>query len=313
MKTAFAFHALVLTCLFALAYTPVLAARTEISIVQSAAPDPIKDATVNLYCRLKSGKKIFSSSGSGIFISDRGIILTNAHVAQFFLLAAQKGRVSGWCSVRTGSPAKERYTATVLYFPTIWIEENASELAKSKPRGTGENDFALLYVTGATKGTLPTTFPALPIDAARSIADASPVTIAGYPTEDLDFDEIRNKLTLVTASSTVISSGAYTRTPLADAITLAPSAAGSPGVSGGSVVDSSGWVVGMATSKSTAKNDRTLRAITPSYINRTLVAYTGSPLSTFLSGDLARRASTTEATITPALLKTITSGLLKKK
>src|SRR5688500_2914917 len=86
-----------------------LAAHKEKAAKAAAlkAPDPIKDATVNLYCRLKAGKRTVSSSGSGIMIDERGIILTNAHVAQYFLLAGEKGRVTGWCSVRTGSPAKE--------------------------------------------------------------------------------------------------------------------------------------------------------------------------------------------------------------
>lgn len=276
--------------------------------------NPVEGATVNLYCRLRSGRKIFSSSGSGVFISDRGVILTNAHVAQYFLLAEKEGRVTGRCSVRTGSPAKERYVASAIYFPSVWAEQNAAELSKSKPKGTGENDFALLYITATKKkGVLPVKFPALTIDLSNSTTDQEAVTIAGYPSEKLDFDGVRNKLAMVTASSTITNTRSLGGNQSMDVLTLAPSAAGGAGVSGGPIIDGAGEVIGIVTSKSTAKDDRTLRAITLPYIDRTIQSQANISLSALLVGDFKAQANSVYAIPSPEIIKIIAKGLLGKK
>jgi S1-C subfamily serine protease len=276
---------------------------------KAPAPDSVTDATVNLYCRLKAGKKTYSASGSGVFVGDRGVILTNAHVAQYFLLAEDKGAVRGWCSVRTGSPAKDRYTAAVLYIPPTWAAENASALKKRQPKGSGENDFALLYVTGAKKGTLPASFPALSVEQAAAVGEA--VTLAGYPTEKLDFDQIRAKLKLVQADSTITDIGGYT-TGASDVLTIASSKAGSQGVSGGPVANAADKLLGIVTTKSTKKDDRTVRAISVSYIARSIELQTGFPFSSFLTGDFASRAFITLALLPSDTIDTIRSGFLKK-
>src|SRR3989344_56515 len=138
-------------------YTLLLISILVLGAVPAHA-STVEDATVNLYCRLKSGKTVYGTSGSGVFISDRGVILTNAHVAQYFLLAKDTLRVKGECWVRIGSPAKATYTASVLYLSPSWIDANAAGLKKKQPTGTGEGDFALLYVTGAKSGTIPAQF-----------------------------------------------------------------------------------------------------------------------------------------------------------
>ncbi len=305
--------AIFLISLFTLTTDTTFAAYARRDTTSVTPVDPIKDATVNLYCRLKAGKKTFSSSGTGVFISDRGVILTNAHVAQYFLLPEKKGRVTGRCTVRMGSPAKEQYTASVLYFPPTWAKENESELRKSAPKGTGKNDFALLYVTDAKKGTLPERFPVLPIDTTGNTAPHEAVTVTGYPTEGLDFDEIRKELALLTASSTVINTYGFQRNR-PDVLTLAPSAAGSSGVSGGPVVDThDGNVLGIVTSKSAAKDDRTLRAITLSYIDRVVQSETGLPLQALFAGDLQMRADHAEKNLSPDVIKIIRNSLLKKR
>ena len=303
---------LILVCSFAFAGNSALAAHSQ-KETGTATADPVKDATVNLYCRIKAGKKILGTTGSGVFISDRGIILTNAHVAQFFLLDEEKGRVTARCSVRAGSPAKERYTASVLYFPPDWVRQNASELGKNKPKGTGKDDFALLSVTGSKKGMRPERFPVLPIDLAANLQEEAPVTIAGYPAEKLDFDGVRTKLAIVTASSTVTNIQNFGQSTSADILTIAPSDAGSSGISGGPIINNAGEVIGIVTSKGAKDNDRTLRAITLSYIDRTIRTQTILPLRDFLSGDSDALAKQTSASRSPDILKTIVSALLKKK
>lgn len=303
----------VFVCLFVFTAPTALAASSKKVAIEETieAPDILKNATVNLYCRLKSGKKTFSSSGSGVLISDRGVILTNAHVAQYFLLPAEKGKITGWCSVRTGSPAKETYTASVLYLPSVWVEDNAAELKKKVPKGSGKNDFALLYITGVKKGALSEKFPALPLGFEST--EQSAVTILGYPTEKLSFDKVRSKLGLVAASSTITNIQSFDRNGLADVIALASSAAGSNGVSGGPVVDEQGDVIGIVSTKSVAKDSRALRAITLSYINRAIVSQTHLPLNALLSGDLKARVEITKTQLSGELLKIISNGLLKKK
>src|SRR3989344_8619427 len=72
-------------------------------------------ALVNILCTSRTG--INGISGSGIIVDSRGVILTNAHVGQYFLLRDYINPGNITCTVRIGSPAQERYTATLLYLP----------------------------------------------------------------------------------------------------------------------------------------------------------------------------------------------------
>ncbi len=302
------------TCLFALTSDTALAKRIgKTTVVLGASEKSLtKDATVNLYCRVKARGKTFSVSGSGVVISERGVILTNAHVAQVFLLANAPGRAAARCSVRTGSPATEHYTASLLYLPKIWVEENNSTYSKQKPPRVGENDFALLYITNTEKGTLPERFPFLPINVTTPTAEQGAISIAGYPTEGLDFNKIQRALMAIVASSSVTNIQSY-QEKKPDILTLTPSAAGSPGVSGGPIINTTGEVVGIVTSKSAEKNNRTLRGITLSYIDRVIYSTEQTSLITLLAENFAHRASTTQALFPPQTIKRIETSLFKKK
>ncbi len=276
--------------------------------VAYAAPAPLTDATVNLYCQFKTGNKTLSSSGSGVFVSERGIILTNAHVAKHFLLQGTEGKTTGTCSVRTGSPAKAAYTAAVLYISPQWLASSAT-----KTSGTGEHDFALLYITGATKGSIPSSFPKLPLKLFSDARENETVRIAGYPTEKLNFKQVQNKLHYTIATSSITSLRTFTTSPYVDVVNIAPSAAGSAGISGGPVINEASEVIGIATALSSSKKDRTLRAITIPYIDRVVQSETGLPLNLILWGNLPARASTTAASIPTDTIKTLRTSLFKKK
>lgn len=290
--------------------SPALAASKQ-KVTEEKPATALEQATVNLYCRLKAGKTTVSSTGTGVLIHEKGVILTNAHVAQYFFLAQEKGRVTGWCSVRTGSPAKEMYTAEVLYFPPTWLEANVTNISKSKPKGTGENDFALLYVTGAKKGALPEKFPALSLNTTGLVKDTT-INFAGYPTGDLNFSGIRNKLVQVMGSSTVATIHSF-GTNQTDVLTLAPTTVGTDGFSGGPMTTNSDNVAGIITSKSATKGQEILRGITTGYIDRAIQAQTGISLTTMLTESTAIRAAATKLLIPEDTLKALAEGLRKKK
>jgi hypothetical protein len=140
-----------------------------------------------------------SISGSGVMVDPKGIILTNAHIAQYFLLT-NRG-VS--CTIRTGSPAVDAYQAALMYISPTWVYANADLLTKDAPTGTGQYDFGFLAVTGgAASHTLPGWFPYVPFtpDSTRS---GSPVTIGSYGAQTLGFDQIQTSLFPTIVSSSV--------------------------------------------------------------------------------------------------------------
>lgn len=251
----------------------------------SAFATTVEDATVNLYCRIKASGRTYSTTGSGVFVHESGIILTNAHVAQYFLFSTSTKSTKAECKVRTGSPAKDKYTASLLYLSPAWAQATVDETTKKQPRkGTGESDFALLKVIGATKGKLPAKFPAISIVQIPALAEGQKVTIAGYPAEDLSFKEMQRKLKYATASSSITAIQAFAR-PNQDLLTLAATPLSASGVSGGPVARDSGVLIGIAVTlaEKTSKDRRSLRAITLSYIDRALKSETGFPLQIVVS------------------------------
>lgn len=294
-----------------LAFLPSLTLAAPVSIQNETSKlvtfneDKLLDATVNLYCRVKVGNKEVSTTGTGVIIDSRGIILTNAHVAQYFLLNGEDTKLKTECSVRVGSPAKEKYQAEVLYISKEWLKDNAKKSVKSLSKGTGENDFALLRIKAAKNGKLPAQFSAMSWNSAAQVKKGDAVTVAGYPTGSLKYKEVKNKLEVRTASTTVTGLQTFAANTI-DLMTLSRSILASSGVSGGPVVSSTG-LAGIVVTRSTSKSKEgaSLRAIIMGYIDRAITKETGFPLNFIYTTDLAQLAAKTKADISKDTLSAI--------
>lgn len=267
----------------------------------TSTSERVTSALVNIFCTYRENKRMHATTGSGVFIDSRGVILTNAHVAQFLLLT--ETREGAQCTVRQGTPAVARYTADLLYISPEWIHINAALIDVEAPTGTGERDYALLFVNSALSGVMPTSFPALNFNAAflkkENMGDA--VLAAGYPAKIFGTEGPRAELTPRVAPTSI--SNIYTfKKGGADVLALGNSVVGEVGSSGGPVVSASGELIGLIVTKGSVKDGpRSLRAITVAYINQTIQEETGFDLRTTLEGNIVRRSSIFKQALLPFL------------
>lgn len=264
----------------------------------------VADAIVNIFCTLRMKNLVRATSGSGVFISENGVILTNAHVAQFLLLAEPSRGITTKCTIRTGNPAVAKYYADLLYIPPLWVEENAKQLHTENPTGTGERDYALLYVTQAVSGKLPTSFPALSttVEPFGKKSKNQVVIAAGFPAEIIKTEGLKALLTATIATTTITELFTYTKDNV-DLVGIAPSAVGEQGSSGGPIVSLSNTVIALITTRGNETTDgvKSLRAITLPYIDRTIREETHVGLVDTISGNLRERARIFRDTMTPML------------
>ncbi|PCI29230.1 hypothetical protein COB52_02775 [Candidatus Kaiserbacteria bacterium] len=241
-------------------------------------------AIVNILCNGLQGSPVGGATGSGVIIDPSGIILTNAHVAQYVLLQENPAaRVS--CVIRIGAPAKARYTTKVIAFPDAWIQEHAKDIKVELATGTGEHDWALLYITGRTDGSeKPKTYPYVPFDARMGVAQTGdPVLLSGYPAGFLGGVTLQRDLWPV---STIVSiQKVFTFvTSTIDIISLGGNIIAQGGSSGGGVINQWGYLVGIIVTSSVADvtADRDLRAVTLSHISTSFSRETGKGLFQYL-------------------------------
>ncbi|NCN11986.1 trypsin-like peptidase domain-containing protein [Candidatus Kaiserbacteria bacterium] len=271
----------------------------------STTDEPL-EAIVNIFCTLTTDDYIRTTTGTGFFIDPDGVIMTNAHVAQFLLFEATEEIGDTDCTIRSGNPAAPQYHAELLYIPPSWIQQNATVMSAEVPMGTGERDYALLYVSKRVDGApLPAYFPALSFNAKLlplSIR-GSTITAAGYPATALLTNGPNADLIPQKATSTI--SELYTfGSNYADVLSISGSVVGAEGASGGPVLNQDGDVIGVIVTRGDDSTDGagSLRAISLSHIERTLMQETGFSLAQNLSGNLPYRANIFAKTLSPFLL-----------
>src|SRR3989344_171008 len=273
----------------------------------------LRAALVNIICYVPPGSGLRSISGSGVIIDAKGIILTNAHIAQYFLLADHG--VS--CVIRSGNPATNKYTAALMYISPPWVRANSGVLTETMPGGTGEHDFALLAITksagggsasGGSTTVLPSSFPYVALAIAPPLP-GTPVVIASYGAQFLESNQIQSNLfpTVVFGSVKDVFTFAVNTV---DVLALGGSAAAQEGSSGGGVVATNNTLVGTITTSTVtgATATRSLSAITASYIRADYAGDTGQPIDLLLAQSPAAAVANFAPQI-PALESILTAQL----
>lgn len=273
------------------------------SIDPETAPATALDALVNIFCSYQTDEYTKTTTGTGFFIDTDGIILTNAHVAQFLLLEGLVGEAQ--CIIRTGNPAVASYEADLLYISPAWIRDNAALINAAAPKGTGERDYALLYVTsGLDNKPMPSKFAALPFAQEPLTLDSveADVFATGYPAESMLENGVDSPLIPKQATTTIGELMTF-GSNLVDIFSIRGTAIGEHGSSGGPVVDVHGDAIGIISTKGddTAFGEGSLRALSLSYIDRTIKQETGFSLRQNLGGNLPYRAKLFKETIVPFL------------
>lgn len=250
-----------------------------------------RPAIVNILCTTQNGGDFKPLSGSGVFINNRGVILTNAHIGQYFLLRDYGVKNYITCVARQGSPASPTFLIEPLYVSKKWIEENKQTIKQEDPTGTGENDFAILRAVGKPDGQpLPQSFPYLEANINPELVLRSlPMLIIAYPAGFLGGATIQTSLSLTSSTGVIKELYNFYDKALLDVISVEGNILSQRGSSGGAVINqSTGKLEGIITTSTnnTSTGERVLFAITPGHIDREIKIETGQTLNEFISQDL---------------------------
>ncbi len=270
-------------------------------------------ALVNILCTTQTAGTLYPITASGVIIDSRGVILTNAHVAEYWLLENFSAQNFVECTIRTGSPAYPRYKAELVYVSPTWVQANKGILKQTDPKGTGENDFALLHITESTDGTpLPSVFPFIPPNTREDIDRGEYTALVSYPAGFLGGISILKDLYLTSAITKIADIFTF-KADTVDLISVPGTVISQKGASGGGVFDARGTLIGIISTSSDGDttDTRDLRAITLAYISRALKTETGKDLSQFLATDIATVAHNFQKSWAPTLTKLITDELTK--
>ncbi len=273
--------------------------------------ETVRGAIVNIICTTEGSGPLNPISASGVVIDPRGVIITNAHVGQYFLLKDYPSPGYVDCSIRTGSPARPAYTAELMFLPPSWITANAQKIKQDNPTGNGDHDYALILITGTgnAHSTLPNTFPYLHLSTIEPVAFAE-VLLAGYPAGFLGGITILKDLYAASSVAKVGDLYTFVENTL-DLFSIGGSVVAQQGSSGGAVASRSGELMGLIVTSSDATDtaSRDLRALAATYIRRDFERESGKTLSAYLAGNLTQELELFRIGTAPTLTQSLVNAL----
>lgn len=264
-------------------------------------------AIVNIFCT----GALAPISASGVLIDERGIILTNAHVGQFFLLSEDL-RIRLSCEIRTGAPARATYTAELLAISPDWVTEHAQDITKAHPEGTGEHDWALLSITGRTDGqVLEKSFPSVPVDVRQgAVLLDDEVLLAAYPAGFVG--GVTAQYALYPASTVAVAQKLFTFSEgIVDLVSIGGVIVAQGGSSGGPMINHWGYLTGIITTSSSGESteERDLRAVTTSHIDTSMRSALGYGLPELIAGNPREYAEAFRKNRAPTLADLLVGSL----
>ncbi len=250
-----------------------------------AAGKIARAATMSIICTVTRGTKFAQIVGTGVIVSKEGAVLTNAHVAQFFLL--QNADPNTKCTLESVNFPGESFTADIVYVTPSWIQEHARDILNANALGNGEKDFALLLIRRS--GSSAKTFPFIPLETSGSLQVGTEALLAGYPAGLQTLFPLR-RLLFVAATAPVTAVFGYD-SPQTDVASLGGTLVAGHGASGGPALNEQGNLIGLiySTTDGGTVADRSARIISLSYIARAFAAEKGSSLENFLASDLQQQ------------------------
>ena len=289
--------------------------QAVVPFTPSILDSKVRAALVNILCT-SDGSLLRPISGTGILIDESGIILTNAHIGQYFLLKDYPEKDFLRCIARTGSPAVPAYTLELIYIPEQWVKDNSPQLLAQTPLGTGENDFALLKITGSARKNeiAPDIFPHLEPNTDRSsLSIGKNIEIGAYPADFLGGQSIQQNLYITTTIAAIADYFTFATSTI-DLLSLGGNILAQRGASGGAVTDLDGKLVGLivTTTEGKTTDERDLHAITIGHIDDKLRIYTGKSLEGVLSGNLGELEVWFRNTLRPGLVELLSAEIKKR-
>ncbi len=252
--------------------------------------EKVRKTIVNIFCGNSGGTLLQGITGSGIIISPKGVILTNAHIGQYFLL--ENSLDSGYvdCQIRNGDIAGPAYDAKLIYIPSVWVEENIDNIVIQEAKGTGQNDYVFLLIdkSNVAGKELPQNFDFTEPNFEFSMLPFNfSALVASYPAGFLGSDAVLKNLGLISTFAPITDFFTFGEKGLTllDIFAVGGNIASQSGSSGGAVVNTvDGKLLGMITTSSSATTTagRTLYALTMPYIKRSFETLTGKNIAWFL-------------------------------
>jgi hypothetical protein len=259
--------------------------------IENESGNNLIDVLVNIICTQKNSNFTTASTGSGVIISPKGVILTNAHVAQFFLLEDSGKNME--CTIYRENIPTFGYKADILHIPEKWVRENSTVISESNPRGTGELDYALLLINSSTNPviSLPRSFAYANVSLDNNIYTVGrSISAAGFPGTPLNIFDLTKSGKLIIEPTEITDVFTFLNKTI-DIFSTGNTSVAARGASGGGIFHNNN-LIGITVTTSRSGSGSKINALTTTYINRSLQSEFGYGFESFLESDLNKKINT---------------------